>query len=495
MNAVLVTQTFPGQSGLIAGLGVRQEKHGRRTRQTPCRVNPGAIINPILRTEQGTVIGHWPAPPLQNRRARRLTHNPGRQYPARLDDCSKRTVGALPAPRHSSRRAAALSSPYRGDRCLKPFRLLLPLLCAAIASLAHAHAETSGHPHAHAAATTSKAHNHTALPATHTHRGAAAHASSAPFGADEEVTSFIADMQARHGFDGDTLRRYFASISPNAQVLRAIAPAAAPEQQRSWERYRARFVNERRTRNGLRFWRDNADTLRRAEAEFGVPAEIVCAIIGVETEYGANTGRFGVFEALATLAFHYPARSEFFRDELEAFLLMSRDAGAPVLAQQGSYAGAIGIPQFMPSSVRRHALDYDGDGRIDLAHSRADAIGSVARFLANHGWQRYAPVAAPARVSGDPTPLLAAGLKPSRSVAELARAGVTTNADSTRPAALIDLVSPDAETEYWVGFENFWVISRYNRSSFYAMAVYQLAEALRTERAEDAQRADPGTAR
>lgn len=302
-----------------------------------------------------------------------------------------------------------------------------------------------------------------------------------PFGAETAVAAFIADMNARHGFASEELQQLFAAIHPNEQVLRAIAPAAAPEQQRSWQRYRARFVNDRRIDGGLRFWRENAASLRRAEADYGVPPEIVTAIIGVETEYGSNTGRFGLFEALATLAFHYPPRADFFRDELEALLLLARDAGAEPLALRGSYAGASGIGQFMPSSIRRFAVDYDGDRRIDLAHSPADAIGSVARYLALHGWQAATPVAVPAAVGGDPSPLLAAGIKPSLTLAELARRGVLTAASGNeqRPAALIDLVTPDAATEYWAAFDNFWVITRYNRSSFYAMAVFQLAEALR----------------
>lgn len=305
--------------------------------------------------------------------------------------------------------------------------------------------------------------------------------SNVPFGAESAVAAFIAEMHTQYGFDAEALQQLFAAIHPNEQVLRAIAPAAAPEQQRSWQRYRARFVNDRRIDGGLRFWRENVASLRRAEADFGVPPEIVIAIIGVETEYGSNTGRFGLFEALATLAFHYPPRAAFFRDELAALLLYAREAGTDPLTLRGSYAGASGIAQFMPSSIRRFAIDYDGDRRIDLAHSPADAIGSVARYLASYGWQSGAPIALPAQVSGDPASLLAAGIKPTLPLAELARQGVLSAATGSeaRPAALVDLVTPEQEPEYWVAFDNFWVITRYNRSSFYAMAVHQLAEALR----------------
>ncbi len=306
---------------------------------------------------------------------------------------------------------------------------------------------------------------------------------SPPFSADPDVRAFIVAMHEQHGFDVAHLTRQFAGIRSNATILRAIRPAAVPEQQRSWQRYRERFVNDRRIRNGLRFWQDNDAELARAEAIYGVPPEIITAIIGVETEYGRNMGKFVVLEALATLAFDYPPRAAFFRSELEQFLLMARENGVNPLEIKGSYAGAIGIPQFMPSSQRRYAVDFDGDDRIDLRRSITDAIGSVARFLNIHGWQGRAPVAVPAIVAGDPTPLIAAGLKPGLPLPELAKQGVTARGDTQQfgelPAALIDLVTPDQVTEYWIGFDNFYVITRYNRSSFYAMSVFQLAEALR----------------
>lgn len=300
------------------------------------------------------------------------------------------------------------------------------------------------------------------------------------FASAPEVRAFIDLMHEQHGFDREALHRDFSKIQSNATVLRAIRPAAVPELQRSWPRYRERFVNERRIGHGLRFWQENGAELARAHALYGVPAEIIVAIIGVETEYGRNTGRFGVMEALATLAFDYPPRAAFFRSELEHYLLLARENGFAPLAVKGSYAGAIGIPQFMPSSQRHYAVDFDGDQRIDLSHSTIDAIGSVARFLAMHGWQAGAPIAVPARVDADPAALIAAGIKPTQPWSALAQQGVNTETPADeRPAALIDLVAPDEPTEYWVGFDNFYVITRYNRSSFYAMAVFQLAEALR----------------
>ena len=309
----------------------------------------------------------------------------------------------------------------------------------------------------------------------------------ASFASEAEVAAFIAEMQEKHGFDADFLRMRFARLQPNETVLRAIRPPAVPELQRSWERYRARFLNERRIAAGARFWADNEATLRRARETFGVPEEIIVTIIGVETEYGRNTGKFSVMQALATLAFHYPPRATFFRGELENYLLLARENDFDPLVLKGSYAGALGIPQFMPSSQRRFAVDFDGDGKVDLTRSRADAIGSVASFLAQHGWVAGGRIAVPAAVSGDPAPLVALGIKPERPFGEYIQAGVTADGEAEAPAALIDLVSPEAPTEYWIGFQNFYVITRYNRSSFYAMSVFQLAEAVR-ERHE--QRAD-----
>ena len=307
---------------------------------------------------------------------------------------------------------------------------------------------------------------------------------AARFSDEAAVKAFIANMHEQYGFDTAHLTRHFSAIRPNTTVLNAIRPAAVPELQRSWQRYRERFVNSRRTEGGVRFWRENAAILQRAEADYGVPAEIIVAIIGVETEYGRNMGKFSVLEALASLAFHYPPRADFFRNELEQFLLLSRENGVSPLDIKGSYAGAIGIPQFMPSSQRRYAVDFDGDDRIDLRNNVTDAIGSVARFLQQHGWQKGMPVAVPARVSGDPARLIAAGIKPSTSIREMVKQDIFASGDAELPAALIDLVTPDAATEYWVSFENFFVITRYNRSSFYAMSVFQLAEALRTAREE-----------
>jgi len=302
------------------------------------------------------------------------------------------------------------------------------------------------------------------------------------FEQDPAVIGFAEDLAARHGFDAREIVRQIGQTKPNAKVLQLIKPPASPTQ-RSWERYRPRFLNERRIERGVEFWQQNSAKLTRARALYGVPEEIIVAIIGVETEYGRNTGGFRVLEALATLAFHYPPRAEFFRTELEQFLLLSRENGLDPLAIKGSFAGAIGIPQFMPGSQRRYAVDFDGDERVDLAGSVDDAIGSVGRFLEQHGWQAGQPVAVPARLQGEPEgALLEAGIRPSLRVASLRQNGIDSDADPQATVALVDLTSPGKETEYWLGFYNFYVITRYNRSSFYAMSVFQLAEEIKARR-------------
>ncbi|HRE15687.1 MAG TPA: lytic murein transglycosylase B [Rhodocyclaceae bacterium] len=298
------------------------------------------------------------------------------------------------------------------------------------------------------------------------------------FADNPEVVAFAREMEEKHQFDSQVLLKQFAQLKVNASVLKAVEPPSSPLQ-RSWERYRPRFVNEVRIENGVQFWQTYQDTIARASAEYGVPPEIIVAIIGVETIYGRNTGGFSVFEALSTLAFHYPRRAEFFRTELEQFLLLTRENKLPTLTVKGSYAGAIGIPQFMPGSQRRYAVDFNGDGRIDLA-SVDDAIGSVARFLERHGWIPGAPVAVPANLAGEPDKAwIEAGIRPTLKVSELSELGVLSEAPAEETVTLVDLVTPGKTTEYWLGFENFYVITRYNRSSFYAMSVFQLAQAIK----------------
>ncbi|HEX2649242.1 MAG TPA: lytic murein transglycosylase B, partial [Burkholderiales bacterium] len=278
----------------------------------------------------------------------------------------------------------------------------------------------------------------------------------------------------------------FSRLRPVDPVLKAIA--TPPDKARSWQDYRALFLTERRIAGGVAFWRANREALARAERDFGVPAEYIVAIIGVETLYGRNTGRFRVVDALATLAFDYPPRADFFRGELEQFLLYSRETGIDVFSVRGSYAGAIGIPQFMPGSYRRFAVDYDGDGVPNLRLSAADAIGSVANFLAKHGWQRGERIELPARVVGgndnEYRKLVEAGIEPKTPLGELKKYGVETRADLPleTPVALVELENAEGPNEYRIGLRNFYVITRYNRSVQYASAVVDLAQEIKARR-------------
>jgi len=304
------------------------------------------------------------------------------------------------------------------------------------------------------------------------------------FGARTEVRAFVHQMVARHGFVASELESVFARARRVEEVLRAIAPGRDPRE-RSWRRYRDRFVNEARIAEGLEFWNRHAAVLARAAAEHGVPEEIVVAILGVETLYGRNPGAWRVIDALATLAFDYPPRAAYFRSELEEFLLFARERGLDVFGVRGSYAGAIGIPQFMPASYRRFAVDYDGDGTADLLASAADAVGSVANFLRAHGWRRGEPVALPAQVAGDAhRALLGAGIEPRFAFGALAAYGVAAHASlpADTPVALIELPTPGAPTEFRLGLANFYALTRYNRASFYAAAVQDLARELRARR-------------
>ena len=204
------------------------------------------------------------------------------------------------------------------------------------------------------------------------------------------VRAFIDDVSAREGFNAAELRGLFENIERQDRVLEAIA---RPAEDLPWHRYRPIFVTEERARGGVEFLRDNRALLERAEAEYGVPPEIVTAIIGVETYYGRHKGGYPVLDTLATLAFEYPPRARFFRSELEQFLLLAREERVDPRTARGSYAGAMGVPQFISSSYRSYAVDFDGDGQRDLWESRADVIGSVAAYLGRHGWRRGAPVA------------------------------------------------------------------------------------------------------
>jgi membrane-bound lytic murein transglycosylase B len=305
-----------------------------------------------------------------------------------------------------------------------------------------------------------------------------------PYGKREDVREFIRQMAERHGFVEQELKFLFGRARREPAILAAIAPPkTAP--MRSWRTYRGRFINDARAAEGAEFWRRHAAALERAAREHGVPEEIIVAIIGVETVYGRQMGTWRVIDALSTLAFDFPPRAEFFRSELEQYLLYAREAGVDVFSVRGSYAGAIGIPQFMPGSYRRFAVDFDGDGAIDLRGNPTDAIGSVANFLVKHGWKRGERVHLPARVAGEAhRELVAIGIEPKTALSEMKRFGVETRTDLAldTPVALIELESPGAASEFRLGLRNFYVLTRYNRSVLYASAVYDLAQEIKSKR-------------
>ncbi len=305
---------------------------------------------------------------------------------------------------------------------------------------------------------------------------------AAQYAEREDVRQFIAEMVHRHGFVRKELRTLFSQARFQPAIIKAITPPTEPRA-KSWQAYRALFLTPQRIEAGVEFREQQREALSRAVELYGVPEEIIVAIIGVESVYGRNTGNYRVIDALTTLAFDYPPRAEFFRTELENYLLYARDAGIDTLGLKGSYAGAIGIPQFMPGSYRRYAVDLDGDGKQDLSGSFADAIGSVANFLQAHGWETGQPVAFAAQVHGENyRKLVDAGIKPTYRYDDLANFGVSaeggTRADA--PCALIELATPGEASQYLVGLTNFYVLTRYNRSSLYAAAVLELAQAVKS---------------
>jgi membrane-bound lytic murein transglycosylase B len=292
-----------------------------------------------------------------------------------------------------------------------------------------------------------------------------------------EVETFIDRMGAEHGFDVERLRATFALLKPHEGVIKAFnAPATA----KPWHEFRALFLTPLRIEGGVAFWRDNAEVLARAKSVYGVPEEVIVAIIGVESIYGRRTGNFRVIDSLYTLGFEGPRRTEFFRSELEQFLLLTRENGLETLETKGSFAGAMGMPQFISSSYRNYAVDFSGDGRIDLWNDTADVVGSVANYLKRFGWEADQRVTVPARLTvGDVQHLVELGVKPHLTVSEMKMRGIDALEElpPDQLAGVFTLEIPQG-VEHWLSFNNFYVITRYNRSKNYAMAVHQLAIAL-----------------
>lgn len=298
-----------------------------------------------------------------------------------------------------------------------------------------------------------------------------------------EARTFVAELVEEHGFERASLEQWLAEAKRQDSILEAIARPA--ERTRTWAEYRPIFLQPLRVKRGIAFWKEHRDALERAERELGVPPEIVLAIIGVETNYGRTTGSHRVIDALSTLAFDYPPRSPFFRKELAQYFILMREHEQNPLAFKGSYAGAMGYGQFMPSSYRHYAIDFDGDDFADIWNNPTDAIGSVANYFAEHGWQRDAPVAVRARASAS----LERGDEadwnrihpPEASVGDWADRGLTPifplPAELPANALMLD---GDFGEEFWLAFHNFYVITRYNRSHMYALAVEQLSKEIKT---------------
>ncbi|MFI4954889.1 MAG: lytic murein transglycosylase B, partial [Gammaproteobacteria bacterium] len=296
-----------------------------------------------------------------------------------------------------------------------------------------------------------------------------------------EVQVFIGEMAKKHQFDPDELEDLFAQAEKQQKVIDLMQ---RPAEGKPWYKYRPIFVTPDSAKKGAEFWRLHNKTLNEVQKRYGVPPQIIVAIIGAETRYGTNTGDFPVFDTLTTLAFDYPRRAPFFRGELEQYLLMTRDEQLPTLSLKGSYAGAMGPPQFMPSSYRAYAVDYDDQGQINLLANMDDAIVSVANYFHRHHWQTGGTVAVRANVEGTSyKKLISTEMregtnvlkphKPNIHISELKKYGITPSypVSGDPKVSLIELENENGK-EYWLGFNNFYVITRYNHSNLYAMAVY-----------------------
>ncbi|MEE8427926.1 MAG: lytic murein transglycosylase B [Gammaproteobacteria bacterium] len=292
---------------------------------------------------------------------------------------------------------------------------------------------------------------------------------------------FIQEMVDRHGFDANQLTELFANARMHPGIIKAISH---PAEAKPWYQYRRIFLTPGRIDGGIAYWNRHSKILAAAKERYGVDPRVIVAIIGVETSYGRNDGSYRILDSLSTLAFGYPPRAQFFRGELEQFLLLSREEQVDPLTVTGSYAGAMGQGQFIPSSYRRYAVDFDEDGKRDLWDSPSDIIGSIANYLHKHGWEPGQLVVSPVRIHGVRyRTLLRQGLKPHISLAKIRQYGVDPllSLPNQRLAMLVELETPKG-SEYWLGLNNFYVITRYNHSALYAMAVHQLSEEIEKQR-------------
>ena len=299
----------------------------------------------------------------------------------------------------------------------------------------------------------------------------------------DNVVAFIDEMVESHGFDREALSAVLAQAEIKATIIKKISTPA--ERTLTWGEYRKIFITKERINAGVTFWRENKEMLERIALETGVPIEILVGIIGVETYYGRITGKDRVIDALATLAFEYPKRAKFFRNELVQFLLLAREEELDPLTPMGSYAGAMGRPQFMPSSFRAYAVDSTGDGKRDIWNNWADVSGSIANYFLEHRWRENEAVATQASLGSNWTadiPKPANTLKMADSVDSLSKKGVlfATDLGADSEAQLLTYEGDDG-IEHWVGFHNFYVITKYNRSVMYALAVHQLGQQISAE--------------
>ncbi len=298
------------------------------------------------------------------------------------------------------------------------------------------------------------------------------------FSGNPHTRDFISAMVKKYGFDRAKLTTLFGEAKKRDDILEAIARPA--EKTKPWHEYRKIFLTPERIRGGVEFWRKHADILKRAAQKFQVDPAIVVAIIGVETRYGKHTGGYRVLDALSTLAFDYPPRSKFFTSELEEFLILAREEHIDPRSTKGSYAGAMGYGQFIPSSYRHYAIDFNQDGHRDLWNNIDDIIGSVANYFHQHGWKPGAPVASRVTQGKVPASIISENSKPDRTAGELSALGLHTTPPlpADQPVAVLELQQRQGP-EYWLTSQNFYVITRYNRSPLYAMSVYQLGKAIR----------------
>ena len=292
-----------------------------------------------------------------------------------------------------------------------------------------------------------------------------------------EVDAYIEELIQQHNFSRPELEEVMAAAERRQDIIDLMRRPA--ERRLNWHEYSKIFLDEQRIAGGVEFWQQNQATLERAQKEYGVAPEVIVAIIGVETRYGRVTGRHRVVDALMTLAFDYPPRASFFRKELTQFLLLAREEGKNPISLTGSYAGAMGFGQFIPSSYRSYAVDFDQDGVRDIWQNQNDAIGSVANYFSRHGWRGAEQVTLPVQLKAETEQLLSLAnqsLKPTHSIAEMAEMGVIVDGLDPDARVLLLRLLGGEKPEYWLGFDDFYVITRYNHSRLYAMAVYQLGQ-------------------